>query len=74
MTGAHNAHIVGTLPPEDQATKDSIKLVENLYVYAAYVRPGKHSVFIYNPEDDGLYRKTIAVDVKQDGYIPRKRE
>ena len=74
MTGAHNAHIVGTLPSEDRSTKDSIKLVEDLYVYAAYVRPGKHSVFVFNPQDDQLYRKTIAVDVKKDGFIPRKLE
>ena len=74
MTGAHNAHIIGTLPLEDQASKDSTKSAENLFVYAAYVRPGKHSVFIYNPVDGGLYRKTVAVDVKKDGYIPRKRE
>ena len=71
MTGAHNAHIVGSLPA-DERQKDSIKLVEHLYVYSTYVRPGKHSVFIYNPEDGSLYRKIIAVDVQKDGFIPRR--
>ena len=31
-------------------------------VYARYVRPGKHSIFVYDPERDQLFMKIVVVE------------
>ena len=34
---------------------------EDGFVYTAFVKPGKHSVFIYEPVLDKFYHKVIVV-------------
>ena len=31
-------------------------------VYARYVRPGKHSIFVYDPQGDRLFMKIVVVE------------
>mmetsp|Transcript_38094 Transcript_38094/g.58122 ORF Transcript_38094/g.58122 Transcript_38094/m.58122 type:complete len:90 (-) Transcript_38094:655-924(-) len=38
-------------------------LMERLYVYSAYVTPGQHSVFVYEPQEDKFFTKSVMVDM-----------
>ena len=42
-------------PDLSKAVKD------NGFVYAGFVKPGKHSVFVYEPVIDKFYQKVIVV-------------
>lgn len=35
-----------------------------MYVFAAYLKPGLHSIIIYDPVENLYYKKTICVELK----------
>jgi len=57
VIAAHSAHVVGALP-------ETFKSTNRMFIYAAYVMPGKHSIFVYDPQADSFYKKVVAVDVQ----------
>ena len=63
VIAAHSAHVVGSAPDNDAETFKSFS-GDRLFIYAAYVMPGKHSIFVYDPRDDSFYKKVVAVDVQ----------
>ena len=59
VIAAHSAHVVGAVPETFKSFSG-----DRLFIYAAYVMPGKHSIFVYDPRDDSFYKKVVAVDVQ----------
>ena len=59
VIAAHSAHVVGAAPETFKSFSG-----DRLFMHAAYVIPGKHSIFVYNPRDDSFYKKVVAVDVQ----------
>ena len=59
VIAAHSAHTVGAVPETFKSCAG-----DRLFIYAAYVMPGKHSIFVYNPRDGSFYQKVVAVDVQ----------
>lgn len=59
VIAAHSAHVVGAVPETFKSFSG-----DRLFIYAAYVTPGKHSIFVYNPGDNSFYKKVVAVDVQ----------
>lgn len=59
VIAAHSAHVVGAISETFKSLSS-----DELFIYAAYVMPGKHSIFVYNPRDDSFYQKVVAVDVQ----------
>jgi hypothetical protein len=37
-------------------------------MYAQFVAPGKHSIYIYDPDSDEFYKKIVAIDVPQQKF------
>lgn len=35
----------------------------DVFVYSAYLKPGLHSIIIYDPVENLYYKKTIAVEI-----------
>jgi len=65
VIAAHSAHVVGAHPETfSNSNNDKSFSGDGLFIYAAYVKPGKHSIFVYNPRDDSFYKKVVAVDVQ----------
>ena len=52
--------MVGRIPQERHAKTETH---ESAYIYAQFVAPGKHSIYIYDPDSDEFYKKVVAVDV-----------
>jgi hypothetical protein len=64
VIAAHSAHVVGAVPDPDKPETFKSFSSGRLFIYAAYVMPGKHSIFVYDPRDDSFYKKVVAVDVQ----------
>jgi hypothetical protein len=58
------AYVVGSLPSGN-------KQLTSTFMYASLVKPGKHSLFIYDPTTDRIYQKIIALDI-EDSFRPRE--
>jgi len=37
----------------------------DVFVYSAYLRPGLHSIIIYDPIENLYYKKTIVVEISK---------
>ena len=37
----------------------------DVYAYTAYLKPGLHSIIIYDPIENLYYKKTIVVEMSQ---------
>lgn len=46
--------------------------IETDFIYTQLVEPGKHSAYIYNPNDDCFYKRLIAVEL-QDRPVNRRK-
>ena len=57
------AHVVGPLPTDPALYPSATD--PDTFLYAGFVQPGKHSVFIYDPESGEIHRRIIAVDVQE---------
>lgn len=61
----HQVQLVGT-----KIEPNLVQLSRN-FVYCCFCPPGKHSVFIYDPEKDRCYKKIIAVEPR-DSFVNRQ--
>jgi len=53
-----NAQVIGCDISDIRSETDTL----TAQVYARYVRPGKHSIFVYDPERDQLFMKIVVVE------------
>ncbi len=41
------------------------------FIFSNFCKPGKHSIFVYDPLSDKLYNKIIIVNFKNQPFFPR---
>lgn len=72
VTRMRNAQVVGKQFEGSGAGMSrpalSEAVTENGFVYASFVKPGKHSVFVYDPVSDKFYQKVIVVQNQRTEY------
>lgn len=69
MITLHNAHAVGKVPlnPKEQKSPD-----RTTFIYSCLCPPGKHSLFIFDPSTNKIYKKVIVVDPQTRPLMNRK--
>ena len=52
----HSAQVIGS------EIVNNLAYLQNTYCYSCFCKPGKHSIFVYDPVSELMYKKIIALE------------